>query len=433
MRKLVLCGLLALGASFVLPLMQVSQAAAAPPHVLIVLMENTSYEGIVGNSQMPYVNGLVNTNGSVSTTDLSHPSLPNYLGYVSGSIQNNPQDTTPQDGTYAGSQFTDELAAAGIAWKAYMQDMPAACDLTDQYGPGGYDVNHNPFMYFNSVRNNLSQCNRDVPYSQLTTDLNAGTAPSFIWVSPNTTNDMHDGTPAQGDAFLQGLVTQVQASSWWTAGARIVITWDEGTQSEQVLTLVVGSAHGTAASGGNEYGTLRGLEETYGVGLLGQSAASNVGDILPLLTGSAPPPPPPPPTPSQAPPPTSPPPSPTAAASPTPSASPSHSPSASPSPTRGSSASPSPTRGSPASPSPSSAPTPSPSQSPGASPSSSLAGGPPTLPSPPPASKMTLAAYFASVGWLRGMLIAVALLSLMGAALLSLIGLSATAARRLPH
>ena len=280
-------------------------------------------------------------------------------------------------------------------------------------------------MYFNSVRNNLSQCNRDVPYSQLTTDLNAGTAPSFIWVSPNTANDMHDGTPAQGDAFLQGLVTQVQASSWWTAGARIVITWDEGTQSEQVLTLVVGSAHGTAATGGNEYGTLRGLEETYGVGLLGQSAASNVGDILPLLTGSAPPPPPPPPTPSpsQAPPPTSPPASPSAAPSPTPSASPSRSPSASPSPSRR------PT----ASPSPSPARSSSPSQSPDASPSSSLAGGPPTLPTPPPASRTTLVAYFASVGWFRGMLIAVALLSLIGAALLSLIGLSGTAARRLPR
>ena len=251
----------------VLPGARSASAAAGPPHVMMVLMENTSYEGIVGNAQMPFVNGLVNTNGSVSTTDLSHPSLPNYLGYVSGSIQNNPQDTTPQDGTYAGPQFTDELAAAGIGWNAYMQDMPAACDLTDQYGPGNYDVNHNPFMYFDSVRNNPSQCNRDVPYTQLTTDLNAGTAPPFLWVTPNTINDMHDGTPAQGDAFLQGLVTQVEASSWWTAQSRIVITWDEGTQSEQVLTLVVGSAHGTAANGGNEYGTLRGLEEAYGVGL----------------------------------------------------------------------------------------------------------------------------------------------------------------------
>jgi phosphatidylinositol-3-phosphatase len=420
MRNLVLIGLLALSAALVLPWVEVSQAAAVPPHVMMVLMENTSYEGVVGNSQMPYVNGLVNTNGSVSTTDLSHPSLPNYLGYVSGSIQNNPQDTTPQDGTYAGIQFTDELAAAGITWKAYMQDMPVACDLIDQYSPGSYDVNHNPFMYFNSVRNNPSQCNRDVPYSQLTADLNAGTAPSFIWVSPNTINDMHDGTPAQGDSFLHGLVTQVQASSWWTAGSRIVITWDEGTQSEQVLTLVVGSAHGTAATGGNGYGTLRGLEEAYGVGRLGQSAGSNVGDILPLLTGSAPPPPPPAsPTPT---PPPSPAASPTAAGSPTPSASPTRAPSASPSPPRGSSASPSP---SPARAS-------SPSSSPDPSSSASLAGGPPTLPSPPTATT-TLVGYFASVGWFRGMLIAAGLLSLIGAALLALIGLSVTAARRRPH
>ena len=413
MRKAVLCGLLALSPLFVLPLIPVSQAAAIPPHILVVLMENTSYEGVVGNSLMPYVNGLVNTNGSVSTTDLSHPSLPNYLGYVSGSIQNNPADTTPQDGTYAGPQFTDELAAAGIGWKAYMQDMPVACDLTDQYSPGSYDVNHNPFMYFNSVRNNTSQCNRDVPYSQLTADLNAGTAPAFIWVSPNTLNDMHDGTPAQGDSFLQGLVTQVRASSWWTAGSRIVITWDEGTQSEQVLTLVVGSAHGTAATGGSEYGTLRGLEEAYGVGLLGHSADSNVGDILPLLTGSAPPPPPPPPaSPTQAPP-SAPPASPGAATSPTPSGSPPpHAPPASPSAPRGPSA--------------------SPSSSPDASSPLSPAGGPPPSISGP-AAKPTLVGYFWSTGWFRGMLIAAALLSLIGAALLSLIGLGVGAARRRPR
>jgi hypothetical protein len=51
-----------------------------------------------------------------------------------------------------------------------------------------------------------------------------------------------------------------------------------------VLTLVIGSAHGTVVPAANHYGTLRGLEEDYGVGLLGQSADSNVGDILPLLT-----------------------------------------------------------------------------------------------------------------------------------------------------
>ena len=33
-----------------------------------VLMENTSYELVVGNSQMPFVNSLVASNGSVSTS-----------------------------------------------------------------------------------------------------------------------------------------------------------------------------------------------------------------------------------------------------------------------------------------------------------------------------------------------------------------------------
>ena len=328
---LAVLGLTALSVALIAPPAHVA-LAAGPPHVLMVLMENHSYEQIVGNAQMPFVNGLVAANGSVSTTDLSHPSLPNYLGLISGSIQNNPQDTTPQDGTYAGPQLTDELAAAGIAWKAYMQDMPMACDLNDTYSPGTYDVNHNPFMYFNTVRNNPAQCNRDVPYPQLAADLNAGAAPPFLWVSPNTANDMHDGTPAQGDAFLQGLVTQVKASSWWTADSRIIITWDEGEQSDQVLTLVVGSAHGTAASGGNEYGTLRGVEEAYGVGLLGQSASGSVGDIRPLLVGGTAPPPPPPPPASPKPTPPSAQPTPSSSPTPTPEDSPSPSPSPSPTP-----------------------------------------------------------------------------------------------------
>jgi len=111
-----------------------------------------------------------------------------------------------------------------------------------------------------------------------------------MWVSPNTTHDMHDGTDAQGDVFIKSLVAQVQASSWWTANSRLIVTWDEGTRSEQVATIVVGAPHGSRADGGSEYGTLRGLEEAYGVGLLGHSADADVGDILPLLSGGTSPP-----------------------------------------------------------------------------------------------------------------------------------------------
>jgi hypothetical protein len=287
MRKsLVLLGLGLSCQVLLVPFGAVGAAAAGPPHVMIVLMENHSYEDVIGNVQMPFINELAATDAVVATTDLSHPSEPNYLGLISGSIQDDPQDVTPQDKTYPGPQFTDELAAVGIGWKAYMEDMPTVCDLTDQYSPNGYDVNHNPFMYFNSVRSNRSQCSRDVPYSQLMIDLAAGTAPPFLWVSPNTTHDMHDGTDAQGDRFIKTLVSQVRASTWWETNSRIIITWDEGTHSEQVATIVVDAPHGIRAEAGNEYGTLRGIEEAYGVALLGHSADGNVGDILPLLTGS---------------------------------------------------------------------------------------------------------------------------------------------------
>src|SRR5437773_4425491 len=128
-----------------------ARAATTAPHVMIVLMENNSYEAIVGNSQLPYINSLVNQYGSVSTTDLSHPSLPNYLGLTSGSIWDDPSDTSPQDRTYPGPSFVDQLSARGIGWKAYIEDMPRPCDLTDQFDPEHYDVNHNPFVYYRSI------------------------------------------------------------------------------------------------------------------------------------------------------------------------------------------------------------------------------------------------------------------------------------------
>src|SRR5712691_9940912 len=81
------------------PWSSVVAAATSPPHVMIVLMENHSYKEVIGNAQMPYINALAAANAVISTTDLSHPSEPNYLGLVSGSIQDNPQDVTPQDKT----------------------------------------------------------------------------------------------------------------------------------------------------------------------------------------------------------------------------------------------------------------------------------------------------------------------------------------------
>jgi acid phosphatase len=256
------------------------------PHIMVIAEENHSYSEIVGNPSLPYINGLINQYGSATNwSALSHPSEPNYLGLVSGSIWDNPPDYTPQQETYAGPTVVDQLANAGIGWKAYMEDMRTACDLTDTYSPGYYDVNHNPFMYFDTIRNNPAQCNRDVPFTQFATDLANNTAPPFIFVSPNTMDDMHDGTYAQADSWLENTMSEVLASQWYAQGGIVIVTWDEGSSSNQVATIVVAqnNAGKQLSAAGNHYGILRAIEEAYGLPLLGHAADTTVGDLTPLF------------------------------------------------------------------------------------------------------------------------------------------------------
>jgi phosphatidylinositol-3-phosphatase len=254
--------------------------------VLLVLEENTGYQEVIGNAQLPFVNSLAAQYGLASNWfDLSHPSLPNYLALTSGSIWDNPSDTTPQHGTYPGPSFVDQLAARGIGWKAYMEDMPRPCDLTDQFGPGHYDVNHNPFIYYTSIRRTKSQCGRVVPFGALATDLTSGRAPPLMWVSPNLVHDMHDGTAARADSWMRDLMRRVTSSRWWSEGGIVVLTWDESEPGDQIATIVVSARlhHAILTDRGDHYGTLRGLEEIYGVPLLGGAASPSHGDLRPLL------------------------------------------------------------------------------------------------------------------------------------------------------
>jgi hypothetical protein len=101
---------------------------------------------------------------------------------------------------------------------------------------GEYAVRHNPFVYFDSVRDNLNYCTNHVrPYSELARDLASNTVPRFVFISPNTTNDMHDTAPGspssrkQGDDWLSREVPRLLASAAYTNNGALFITWDEGS------------------------------------------------------------------------------------------------------------------------------------------------------------------------------------------------------------
>ena len=91
-------------------------------------------------------------------------------------------------------------SAADLTWKAYMEDMPKPCFRGA--GSGGYAKKHNPFAYYDDVAGDPKRCRRIVPFDQLAADLKGGRLPTYVFISPNLCNDMHDCDVATGDRFL---------------------------------------------------------------------------------------------------------------------------------------------------------------------------------------------------------------------------------------
>src|SRR5213595_426582 len=163
--------------------------------------------------------------------------------------------------------------------------MPSSCYIGDAYP---YMQKHDPFIYYNDIRTDAARCNAHVvPYTQLSTDLSAGTVPNFAWITPNMCNDMHDCSIATGDGWLGSVVPSILASSAFQNGGVLFITWDEGASSAgccanawggRVATLVISprSISGFRSSvAENHYGLLRTIEDGFHLAHLGAAGWSS--------------------------------------------------------------------------------------------------------------------------------------------------------------
>ena len=165
---------------------------------------------------------------------------------------------------------------AGISWKTYQEDISGSNIPDVNNGP--YAVRHNPFVFFDSVWTNLNYCTNHVrPYAELARDLTNNTAARFNFITPNVTNDMHDTTPGspstrlQGDNWLAREVPKILASSAYTNGGVLFITFDEGSGDGDgpIGMMVLSSrAKGGGYNNANYYShssTLRTIQNIFGV------------------------------------------------------------------------------------------------------------------------------------------------------------------------
>ena len=282
-------------------------------HIMVVMMENESESELIRNPDAPKVNALATEYGvATQLYSVGHPSLPNYLELLSGSTYGVTDDGTPSsEGIAMGAPtLVNQLETAGISWKAYMESMPSAGYTGgDSTCCGGqYYQHHNPFVYFPSVTSLSDFGSNMVPSTNIMSDLNSSTPPDFVWMTPNGTDDMHDGpagssgdtNPSVGDAWLGNFVSQVQSTAWYGQGGNIIIEWDEGMGSDntgvgnaggggggQVVTLDVSSALKANpqqdSTPVNTAGILHSIEGAYGQPYLADAADAANGNIDTLL------------------------------------------------------------------------------------------------------------------------------------------------------
>jgi acid phosphatase len=320
-------------------------AATVPryKHVITILMENHGYSDIVGDTaDAPYINNTLIPSGALATNyyALVGASLPNYLALIGGSDLGLTANCEPGPGCQSnGPSIASEALSAGETWKAYEENMTKNCqDVVDGGLNGDYTIHHNPFPYYTKL---TSCATNDVPFGQLATDMQSpSTLPSYVFITPNLIDDMHNGTISDGDTWLSQQIPTIQSSpACAQSSCLIAVTFDESfdTSNKQVMTVLLGPGVQVGARDRTAY-THYSLLRTEELALGLPSMTSNDANATPMASMFSTSSPTPTPTPT-----TQPTPTPTLTPSPTPTMTPTPTPTTTPTPTPTTTPAPSPT------------------------------------------------------------------------------------------
>lgn len=248
-------------------------------HVIVIPEENHGYGQIIGSNQAPYINSLASTYGLATNYTAGVPaadhSLPSYLLMTAGTpgVNVNGSDCAPSACPQPEDSVFHQASVAGIGWHGYAESIPSNCDRSATAGL--YAARHLPAPYFTD----LSDCTtNDTGLTPLASDLTAGLPAAYNMVTPNLADDMHNGSVAQGDAWLRTWVPKMMAGKDYQAGdLAIFITWDEGTgSSNQVATIVISPTTSSVkdATPYTHASLLRTTEDLLGLPALGAAAAA---------------------------------------------------------------------------------------------------------------------------------------------------------------
>ena len=221
------------------PCGQTSARRPAIRHVLIVMLENRSYDQVVGRPAGRYQTRLAGQCGNATEAfGATHGSGSDYLAVSAGQYPASSVHGCDYSACASGeNNIYQQLDAAGLTWKAYEESMPSACDKASAWP---YKIGHNPAIFYTGI--SAAQCRADdVPAASLTARsgpfyaaLRSGTLPSVGWVTPNRNDDGEARcrgpcAAAAADTWLRKFLGLVTAAPAYRDGSILVlVTYDEG-------------------------------------------------------------------------------------------------------------------------------------------------------------------------------------------------------------
>lgn len=253
-----------------------AETLAAPPaeaqvpllqHVFVLVEENQNYDQVIGNTTaMPYLNSLAEKYGLATNYFANtHPSINNYFYLTAGRRGTRPPFVGHSADLYpfavGGPNVASILSAHGKTWKSYAENLPRRGYIGGNHD--AYAKRHNPFAYFETVRQSKAQRANIVPFEQLKSDLEHNSLPAYGFIVPNLFSDAHNnpitrkGAPCgdhaalqRADKWLQENIGPLIESPAFQKGGLLIITFDEACASGPKADSRFDPAHPNVEGGG---------------------------------------------------------------------------------------------------------------------------------------------------------------------------------------
>ncbi|HKR05642.1 MAG TPA: alkaline phosphatase family protein [Bacteroidia bacterium] len=271
---------------FILPLRLFSQPIPQPNKVVVVILENHSYQYIIDSTYAPYIDSIAGAGALFSDYHgLGYPSQPNYIKLFSGSDQGIIDDDFPLGLLpFSTPNLASSLIDSGFTFKGYAEDLPDPGAIIS-WSTGNYYFKHTPWPCwqgpFPAQHQLPEEDSLNLPFTYFPSDYDS--LPDLCFVIPNADNNMHDGPdPLRitiGDDWirsnLSGYINWCQANN-----SLFILTFDEddGNSQNRVPLIIYGPSlvvQGVYPNYHDHYGLLCTLEDMFSLPYIGNDSLAS--------------------------------------------------------------------------------------------------------------------------------------------------------------